>query len=190
MPPEVLLATQTYREEMDLFGQFPTDCCILGPMQRATTEELYQAYGLWCTQNGIHYQPTKPQFGRWLGERGFTHSPRQGNKQSWGWRSSRCPRDLAGAAPCPGHDATATDGVTTWETLAGDRSGHPLPEPPEAPERRAKPVSFWGAFFRGTLPKHPALWRLWRPGPSLFPLLTASSPRNATYLRHHQLRCL
>ncbi len=82
MPPEVLMATQTYREEMDLFGQFLTDCCLLGPLQRATTEELYQAYGLWCTQNGIHYQPTKPQFGRWLGERGFTHSPRQGNKQS------------------------------------------------------------------------------------------------------------
>jgi putative DNA primase/helicase len=83
MPPEVLLATQTYREEMDLFGQFLADCCLLGPRRRATTEELYQAYGLWCTQNGIHYQPTKPQFGRWLGERGFTHSPRQGNKQSW-----------------------------------------------------------------------------------------------------------
>ena len=67
--PQVVLVR--WAQEMDLFGQFLADCCLLGPMQRATTEDLYHAYGLWCTQNGIHYQPTKPQFGRWLGERGF-----------------------------------------------------------------------------------------------------------------------
>jgi putative DNA primase/helicase len=85
MPTEVHQATETYREEMDTFGLFLADYCIVDPTdptRRATTGELFDAYLTWCRQNGEHFQLTKTHFGMRLGERGLTPI-RLGKERGW-----------------------------------------------------------------------------------------------------------
>jgi putative DNA primase/helicase len=52
VPEEVVAATGEYRAEMDLLGDFISDCCIVAPKASATAKELYQAYGKWIEKSG------------------------------------------------------------------------------------------------------------------------------------------
>ena len=49
--PEVRAASDAYRAEMDVLGDFIAECCILGPRYEVAKGELYQAYTTWCEDN-------------------------------------------------------------------------------------------------------------------------------------------
>jgi putative DNA primase/helicase len=72
-PDEVLVATQAYREQMDLLGGFLKDRCIVRADLRETAATLYSAYTRWCEANG-EKSLTQQRFGVALNDRGFTPS--------------------------------------------------------------------------------------------------------------------
>jgi putative DNA primase/helicase len=53
-PPEVVTATDEYRSEMDIIGNFVKDCCVQKPGITIRVRELYSAYQKWCTENNEH----------------------------------------------------------------------------------------------------------------------------------------
>lgn len=75
-------ATAGYRNEMDVLGQFITECCLVGPNYRTKAADLYDAYKRWCEQNGEHADVQRT-WGMALTERGFETYKVQG--RSW-WR--------------------------------------------------------------------------------------------------------
>jgi putative DNA primase/helicase len=81
VPEEVQQATAGYREEMDTFGRFLADRCVLDQRWRVTTDVLYQAYLTWCQGNG-EYRLSKNHFGMRLRDRGLTPI-RFGNARGW-----------------------------------------------------------------------------------------------------------
>ena len=46
-PPEVEAATQAYRDDMDVLGDFVTEYCEVGVGEQVTKTRLYQAYVNW-----------------------------------------------------------------------------------------------------------------------------------------------
>jgi putative DNA primase/helicase len=70
IPEEVKKATQEYRDEMDVLGEFISTMCIENPEIRTATKELYQAYCNWCKENGEEPISSRA-FGRRLEERGY-----------------------------------------------------------------------------------------------------------------------
>jgi putative DNA primase/helicase len=69
-PVEVTAATEYYRQEMDVIGEFIREQCIVMPLAKATAKALYEGYTNFCEQNGE--QPIeKHDFGRQLTARGF-----------------------------------------------------------------------------------------------------------------------
>jgi putative DNA primase/helicase len=50
-PPDVLTATDEYRSEMDIIGNFVKDCCVQKPGIAIKVRDLYKAYQQWCTDN-------------------------------------------------------------------------------------------------------------------------------------------
>jgi putative DNA primase/helicase len=80
-PPEVLAATEGYRQEMDVLGAFLDEECLEGPQLRATARALYGAYSTWCERTGE--QPENQRtFGMRLTERGFSRK-KWGSGWSW-----------------------------------------------------------------------------------------------------------
>lgn len=71
MPPAVVRnATKSYRDSMDVFGEWLQDHCIPKSDARTPTTDLFDDYHDWATRSG--YRPlTKAMFGRKLGERGY-----------------------------------------------------------------------------------------------------------------------
>ncbi len=82
-PQEVLSATQSYREEMDILGGFIDECCVVDRTAQATTKSLYAEYLKWCEENAER-PITKNTFGTRLKERGFEQI-RIGKSGSRGW---------------------------------------------------------------------------------------------------------
>jgi putative DNA primase/helicase len=87
-PVEVVKATDAYREEQDLLGQFLDDECVVEKDGTCTKGELYIDYREWCSLNGQRYPLTKTNFGRALRERGFTDA-RVGEDGVKGWAGVR-----------------------------------------------------------------------------------------------------
>jgi len=52
IPPEVRMATQEYRDEMDVVGAFLDACVKPASGQAVTAREMYQAYVSWASANG------------------------------------------------------------------------------------------------------------------------------------------
>lgn len=73
-PEQVRQATQIYRTEQDLFGEFVSDC--LGVSNAATVRagDLYEVYRKWCASNG-HHPLAKDKVTRRLKERGICKAP-------------------------------------------------------------------------------------------------------------------
>jgi putative DNA primase/helicase len=71
IPEEVEHATQEYRAEMDMLGQFLMDCCVLEPDRRVNSTDLYSAYKEWCADQGVRQPWTQKVLGSSLLERGF-----------------------------------------------------------------------------------------------------------------------
>lgn len=51
-PTDVRAATNAYRAEQDVIGQFIDECCIEGPRMQVATADLYAAYAKWCDDGG------------------------------------------------------------------------------------------------------------------------------------------
>jgi putative DNA primase/helicase len=58
-PPEVLLATGSYRDDMDVVAMFLKDCTIEEPDGKVAEQMLYVAYRDWCMQVGERVPPLK-----------------------------------------------------------------------------------------------------------------------------------
>lgn len=81
-PPEVLSATQEYREEMDSVGDFIRDRCTALPTLRTKASVLYNAYLAWHSLEEGGEAMTQTAFGRRLGERGYKNT-RTGSGRFW-----------------------------------------------------------------------------------------------------------
>lgn len=64
-PPIVQQATEAYRQESDVIGQFLTECTIRDEGKTVKAGQLYAAYQTWCTENGIEGK-TGTAFGRYI----------------------------------------------------------------------------------------------------------------------------
>jgi putative DNA primase/helicase len=81
-PPEVLLATEAYRQEQDVFEAFLETECFRMPNARVSAADLYRAYEHWCGDNDI--EPiAKRAFGQRLGDCGFTPEKGTGGQRMW-----------------------------------------------------------------------------------------------------------
>jgi putative DNA primase/helicase len=83
-PQAVLKATESYRNEMDVLGDFIADCCVLWPSSKVTAKDIYDAYLKWADENGEKDKLTKTMFGLRLRERGVKDT-RIGHAQSRGY---------------------------------------------------------------------------------------------------------
>jgi putative DNA primase/helicase len=70
-PPEVRLATEEYREEMDTLRPFIEDRCLVGPDQRVSSGDLYREYKAWAEAMGVDHVMSQIGLGRALAERGY-----------------------------------------------------------------------------------------------------------------------
>jgi len=69
-PKEVINAINEYREEMDLIGQFITECCITGSNERIIAKNLWEKYKNWMESNGEQYVNGRRFYSR-LREHGY-----------------------------------------------------------------------------------------------------------------------
>lgn len=81
-PEAVKQATQDYRSEMEIFGQFVEDKLIEGPDQWAATAEIQAAYEVHNIENGNRYPYGQRRITSILGSRGHTPKRRYG-KRGW-----------------------------------------------------------------------------------------------------------
>ena len=70
-PAAVVAATDEYRADSDVFGQFLGDRCEINAEKQAPGSDLYRAYTEWCGQNGQRYPLTNKSFASKLKDRGF-----------------------------------------------------------------------------------------------------------------------
>ncbi len=70
MPDEVRDATDGYRQESDVLGDFLDECCERDASAAVEATALYQRYKSWAAQSGEHTMSQK-EFGTALEERGF-----------------------------------------------------------------------------------------------------------------------
>ncbi|MDG5787797.1 phage/plasmid primase, P4 family [Evansella sp. AB-P1] len=84
-PNEVKQATQGYKDEMDILGQFLLDYCVIRPGARSSVKELYDLYKNWCKETG-EYELSQRKFNRRLEEKGFIkkRSGKAGNTEFHG----------------------------------------------------------------------------------------------------------
>ena len=69
-PPEVVGASESYRQEMDTLGEFLEACCVINAVATVTAKDLYAAYMQWLESNkdkGL----SRVTFGQAMSERGF-----------------------------------------------------------------------------------------------------------------------
>jgi putative DNA primase/helicase len=69
-PPEVLEATNQYREETDPIWAFIQECCVVGENEQEEAGKLYGAYQQWCGAQGVEAK-SLTAFGRALSNLGF-----------------------------------------------------------------------------------------------------------------------
>jgi putative DNA primase/helicase len=53
-PAVIRSATEEYRNEMDVLGNFIKECCVQGPEVSVRARELFRAYQEWCEENNEH----------------------------------------------------------------------------------------------------------------------------------------
>lgn len=81
VPDVVLAATQDYREEMDVMGEFFKDCLVAEEGSQCRAQDLYDAYREWSRSKGRHVD-SQVIFARHLSERGL-EKKRQGPGIFW-----------------------------------------------------------------------------------------------------------
>jgi putative DNA primase/helicase len=82
-PPAILNATDEYRGEMDVIGNFLKECCIQKPGVTIRIRELFKAYQEWCEENNEH-AVSERFLGLRLKEMGFERSRTADARYWWG----------------------------------------------------------------------------------------------------------
>lgn len=82
IPQCVRAATEAYRAEEDIVGQFLDESTVIRQDARAGRTELYKAYQRWAASGGINHPLTARRFNRQLEERGF-HWVKSHGTQVW-----------------------------------------------------------------------------------------------------------
>jgi putative DNA primase/helicase len=119
-PQEVRVATDAYRRDMDLIGDFLEERCLLGAEEEITSKELYDAYTVWARDDGERVLSAKA-FGLRLQERGGVRPCR--TKKARGWKGIRL-RTVTD--PEPGDAMTRGDAFTNIDLHARARmEGNP-----------------------------------------------------------------
>jgi putative DNA primase/helicase len=73
-PQKVRAATEEYRSEMDIFGQFLEECCSLeDPQGEAQRDDIIQEFNRWCQRTGVRGNYGKNFVARSLGEKGVNY---------------------------------------------------------------------------------------------------------------------
>lgn len=70
-PVEILAATEGYKSDMDMLGNWLEDCCLVSLSNQCVAAALYASYREWCVMNG-RFAVSNTRFGQKLQERGFT----------------------------------------------------------------------------------------------------------------------
>ena len=79
-PAKVQAATQAYRDEMDVFGPFIAECCVVHRNAEVWANDLYRAYVAWCAENSQREQ-NQTKFGKYLTSKGYTVEKSSGIKR-------------------------------------------------------------------------------------------------------------
>ena len=74
VPEQLKAATQAYRQEQDLIGEWVEVHCTSGPSLSCKSQDAYRAFRRWCTDSG-HAAPSKTTFTRRLGSAQIKTSP-------------------------------------------------------------------------------------------------------------------
>lgn len=69
-PVKVQAATQAYRDEMDIFGPFIQECCVINKFAEVRANDLWNTYKTWCAENSQREQ-SQHKFGRYLTAKGW-----------------------------------------------------------------------------------------------------------------------
>ena len=81
-PEEVLVATDAYQKEQDVFQDFLDTECSRLPAARCSAADLYATYERWCADNDV--EPLKKRaFGMRLGECGCSPDKGTGGRREW-----------------------------------------------------------------------------------------------------------
>jgi putative DNA primase/helicase len=81
-PDEVKEATEGYRGEMDVVGEFIDERCIISKMATASAKDLYESYVKWAEGSGERPVPQRT-FGLRLTERGFYNERTTRGRHRW-----------------------------------------------------------------------------------------------------------
>jgi len=81
-PPEVMVATEEYKDEMDLLKDFLDEWCVQREGVRVEVSVLYERYLDWCEITGDRKPINKKYLGRLLKERGFKQC-KKGGHRAW-----------------------------------------------------------------------------------------------------------
>lgn len=97
-PQAICCATEEYRQDQDIIGEWIAECCIQSPRCETSASDLYDSYRQWCERNGQRPSSSRV-LGRRLSERGL--AVRQSNgRRLWfgiGLQSDERSRDYAKA---------------------------------------------------------------------------------------------
>ena len=78
-PPRIITeATDQYRAENDIVGQWLDDCTVIGAQMEMKSGDGYKSFKEWCINNGMQRPIAQIHWSRRLVERGITPGPRTG----------------------------------------------------------------------------------------------------------------
>ncbi len=116
-PSAVTDATESYREEQDVIGDFLSETCFChldhGPCTpcrmahgpagagKANGAVLYERYVAWATRNGIRSVPTQKRFGADLTRRGYPSVTSNSTRGRHGLSLKHCDADVSGHSGGP-----------------------------------------------------------------------------------------
>lgn len=153
--PEVRAASDAYRAEMDVLGDFIRERCVLGPRCTVPKGELYQAYTSWCEDN--HEKPlSKKEFTSHLQDRGIGED-REGHNRTRVYIGIglRTDADTSSVSPAK----TQNPKSYTENLSASVRSGETKPEPPPEPPKPGIGDLVWLVGRDGAI-QNPTPWRI------------------------------
>ena len=81
-PPDVTEATDEYRDEMDIIGEYIKARCVLNPLGAASVAESYRDYEAWCARNA-EKPYSKRTFTALMREHGLQTRHGTGNVMLW-----------------------------------------------------------------------------------------------------------
>jgi phage/plasmid-associated DNA primase len=82
LPTVIKEATESYRSEVDIVGQFIEECGVLDPQAQVTADALWAEFSEWAAQNSE--QMTRRVFANRLEDKGFRKA-RSGHDRRWTW---------------------------------------------------------------------------------------------------------